>query len=73
MKLAKKIERSIKMSQELALKVRIKLLENGTTMTKLAEELGISTAYFSDIVNGKKDGPKAQERIKKIKKILEID
>lgn len=73
MKLAKKIERSIEMSQELALKVRIKLLEKGTTMTKLAEELGISTTYFSDIVNGKKNGPKAQEHIKKIKKILEID
>lgn len=61
------------MSQELALKVRIKLVENGTTMTKLAEQLGISTAYFSDIVNGKKDGPKAQEHIKKIKQVLEIN
>lgn len=61
------------MSQELALKVRVKLVENGTSMTKLAKELGISTTYFSDIVNGKKNGPKAQEHIKKIKQVLEID
>ncbi|EDN7323728.1 transcriptional regulator [Listeria monocytogenes] len=61
------------MSQELALKVRVKLVENGTTMTRLAEELGISTTYFSDIVNGKKDGPKAQEHIKRIKQILDIN
>ncbi|MBC2039968.1 helix-turn-helix domain-containing protein [Listeria marthii] len=60
------------MSQELALKVKIKLLENNLTMTKLAKELGLSTVYLSDIINGKKSGPKAQEHIVKIKQILEI-
>lgn len=60
------------MSKDLAIKVKIKLVEKDLTMTKLAKELGMSTAYLSDIINGKKDGPKAQEHIKKIKKILNI-
>lgn len=60
------------MSKDLAIKVKVKLVENGLTMTQLAQELGMSTAYLSDIINGKKDGPKAQEHIKRIKKILNI-
>ncbi len=32
--------------------------------------VGISNAQLSDIINGCKDGPKAQEHINKIKKIL---
>ncbi|MGO2961263.1 MAG: helix-turn-helix domain-containing protein [Carnobacterium maltaromaticum] len=60
------------MSSDLAMKVKIKLVENSLTMTKLAKELGMSVAYLSDIINGKKNGPKAQEHIKKIKKILGI-
>lgn len=60
------------MSKELAIKVKVKLVENGLTMTQLAQELGMSAAYLSDIINGKKDGPKAQEHIKRIKKILNI-
>lgn len=60
------------MSKDLALKVKVKLVEKDLTMAKLAKELGMSAAYLSDIINGKKDGPKAQEHIKRIKKILNI-
>ncbi|WP_414838452.1 helix-turn-helix domain-containing protein [Carnobacterium sp. TMP28] len=60
------------MSNDLSIKVRVKLVEKNLTMTKLAKELGMSTAYLSDIINGKKDGPKAQEHVKRIKKILSI-
>lgn len=60
------------MTQELAMKVKIKLLEKNLTMTKLASELGMSVAYLSDIINGKKDGPKAQLHIKRIKKLLQV-
>ncbi|EDP68451.1 hypothetical protein CAT7_07608 [Carnobacterium sp. AT7] len=60
------------MSKDLSIKVRVKLVEKDLTMTQLAKELGMSAAYLSDIINGKKDGPKAQEHIKRIKKILSI-
>lgn len=60
------------MSRDLSIKVRVKLVERELTMTQLAKELGMSVAYLSDIINGKKDGPKAQEHIKRIKKVLDI-
>lgn len=60
------------MTKELGIKIRIKLLENELTMTKLAKELGISTTYLSDIIRGKKDGPKAQEHVKRIKSALGV-
>ncbi|MGO3375267.1 helix-turn-helix transcriptional regulator [Brochothrix thermosphacta] len=60
------------MSSELAIKVRIKLLEKGMTMSGLAKALGISRPYLSDIIRGKKDGPKAQEHVKRIKSALGV-
>lgn len=60
------------MSQELGVKVRSELFKRKLKQKELAEMLGISTAYLSDIINGRKDGPKAQEHIKHIKKILAI-
>ena len=60
------------MSKNLSIKVKVKLVEKDLTMTQLAKELGMSVAYLSDIINGKKDGPKAQEHVKRIKKILNI-
>lgn len=60
------------MSKDLSIKVRVKLVEKDLTMTQLAKELGMSATYLSDIINGKKDGPKAQEHIKRIKKILNV-
>lgn len=60
------------MSKDLGIEVRNKLYLADMTMTSLAEKLGISVPYLSDIIRGKKDGPKAQEHIKRIKKILDI-
>lgn len=58
------------MSQDLELRVRSELYKRKMKHSELAEMLGISGAYLSDIINGKRNGPKAQEHIKHIKKIL---
>ena len=60
------------MPQELGIKVRSELFKRKISQKELAEMLGISSPYLSDIINGRKDGPKAQEHIKHIKKILNI-
>lgn len=60
------------MPQELGVKVRSELFKRKISQKELAEMLGISSPYLSDIINGRKDGPKAQEHIKHIKKILNI-
>ena len=58
------------MHEELGAKVRSELFKRRMTQKELAEMLGISTVYVSDIIRGRKDGPKAQEHIKHICKIL---
>jgi len=60
------------MSQDLELKVRSELYKRKMKHGELAELLGISGPYLSDILSGKRDGPKAQEHIKHIRKILSI-
>lgn len=60
------------MSDNLDLIIRNELRKRKMTMTELAELLDISGPYLSDILNGKRDGKKAQEHIKRIKKILNI-
>lgn len=60
------------MSQELGVKVRSELFKRKMSQKELAEMLDISSAYLSDIINGRKDGPKAQDHIKHIRKILSI-
>ncbi len=60
------------MSQDLEIKVRSELYKRKMKHGELAELLGISGAYLSDIINGKRTGPKAQDHIKHIKKILSI-
>ncbi|MFD2628754.1 helix-turn-helix domain-containing protein [Oceanobacillus kapialis] len=60
------------MSKELGVKVRSKLFILKMSQKELAEEIGISNAYLSDIINGRKTGPKAQAHIKHIRKILGI-
>lgn len=60
------------MPQELGARVRSELFKRKISQKKLAEMLDISGPYLSDIINGRKDGPKAQEHIKHIKKILNI-
>lgn len=53
-------------------KVKIALIEQDMSYADLADELGISSAYISDLVKGKRNGKKAQERLKTIKKRLNI-
>ncbi|MCY9547310.1 helix-turn-helix domain-containing protein [Lysinibacillus xylanilyticus] len=58
------------MSEELGVQVRSELFKRKMSQKVLAETIGISNAYLSDIIRGRKDGPKAQEHIKHIRKIL---
>lgn len=60
------------MDKSLAKKIRIKLIERDWNLSNLANSLNLSTAYVSDILNGKKDGPKAQEHIQTMTQILDI-
>lgn len=60
------------MSQELGAKVRSELYKRNMKQYELAEMLGITSVYLGEIINGKKTGPKAQEHIKHVRKILSI-
>lgn len=60
------------MSENLDLKIRAELRKRKMTFGELAELVGISGAYLSDILNGKRDGKKALEHIETIKNILQI-
>ncbi|MFJ7736433.1 helix-turn-helix domain-containing protein [Lysinibacillus sp. NPDC097287] len=60
------------MSEDLGVQVRSELFKRKMSQTELAKMVGISNAYLSDIIRGRKDGPKAQEHIKHIRKILSI-
>lgn len=60
------------MSQDLELKVRSELHKRKIKHGELAEMVGISGPYLSDIIMGRRTGPKAQEHIKHIRKILSI-
>lgn len=60
------------MSKDLGAKVRSELFIRKMSQKELAGLIGISNAYLSDIIHGRKDGPKAQEHIKHIRKILSI-
>ncbi|APT47363.1 MULTISPECIES: helix-turn-helix transcriptional regulator [Bacillus] len=60
------------MSVNVAAKVKSEMYKQGITQKELAEILGVSCSYISDIINGKKTGKKAQEHAKHIRKILGI-
>ena len=60
------------MSENLDLQIRNELRKRKVTLSELASLVGISSPYLSDILNGKRDGQKAQEHINSIKKILNI-
>ncbi|MBO0478754.1 helix-turn-helix transcriptional regulator [Vagococcus fluvialis] len=60
------------MSENLDLQIRNELRKRKMTLNELAGLVGISGPYLSDILNGKRDGQKAQEHINSIKKILNI-
>jgi transcriptional regulator with XRE-family HTH domain len=59
-------------SENLDLKIRMELRKRRMTITELAKIVGISTPYMSDILNGKRDGAKAQEHIRLVKEVLKI-
>lgn len=60
------------MTEDLGMQVRLVLLKRGIKQNWLAKQLGISQAYLSDIIAGKRDGEKAQEHVKAIKTMLGI-
>ncbi|MFJ7971275.1 helix-turn-helix transcriptional regulator [Psychrobacillus sp. NPDC096389] len=60
------------MSEDLGLQVRSELFKRNMKQKELADLVGISEAYLSDIIRGRRDGQKAQEHIKHIRKILNI-
>ncbi len=61
------------MSESLSIKVRNELYKRKMTHGELANLLGISGPYLSDILNGSRRGKKAQEHVKHICTILEIE
>lgn len=58
------------MSQDLITQIKIKLVEKKKNQAWLAKQLNISTAYMSDIMNGRRS-PEGQ--IEKIKAALDIE
>ncbi|MGE7113210.1 helix-turn-helix domain-containing protein [Lysinibacillus sp. NPDC047702] len=60
------------MPEDLGVQVRNELFKRNMSQKKLAEMVGISSVYLSDIIRGKRNGPKVQEHIKHIRKILDI-
>lgn len=52
------------MSKDLSIKIRSEIYKQNLNQKRLAEEMGISQAYLSDILRGKRDGDKAKEHIK---------
>lgn len=60
------------MKEDMGAQVRSELFKRKMKQKELAGLLGISSVYLSDIIRGRKDGPKAQEHIKHIRKILSI-
>ena len=60
------------MSETLDLKIRAELRIRKMTFGQLAEIIGISRPYLSDIINGKRDGEKAKEHVNTIKSVLNI-
>lgn len=50
--------------------VRIELIHKGMTMKDLADEIGISVSYLSELLNGTRTN---QAQLDKIKYLLDID
>lgn len=55
---------------EFGLKARVIMIQKKITMTDIAKELGVSTAYISDLLRGARETP---ERRKQIAKILGME
>ncbi|MGF2079715.1 helix-turn-helix domain-containing protein [Enterococcus casseliflavus] len=61
------------MSQDFILKVRIQLAKYDKTQNWLADTIGISRAYMSDIMNGKRKPDKQIEPIENALSALKED
>lgn len=57
---------------EFGLKVRTELLKRNMSSKQLADMLGISGAYISDILRGRRDAFEQKKRIAKILEIKEV-
>lgn len=57
---------------EFGLKVRTELLKRNMSSKQLADMLGISPAYMSDILRGRRDAFEQKKRIAKILEIKEV-
>ena len=57
--------------KQFEIKVRTKLWENDMTGKQLAEVLGITQAYLSDIINGKRQAQHVRDRIINVLNIKE--
>ena len=62
-------ERQVKMMSEFEKQVRHALIDRDMTMTDLANELGISVSYVSDLLKKKREN---QEQLQRIKDFLGI-
>lgn len=60
------------MITEQGILVRIQLAKTGMKQQELAEAIGITPSYLSDLLRGKKNGPKAKEKMKLIMKTLDL-
>ncbi|WP_075201856.1 helix-turn-helix transcriptional regulator [Floricoccus tropicus] len=58
------------MGNNLAVQVRVELVQKNMTQADLAKALGISQSYLSDILKGKRS---SEKQIELIKKVLNID
>lgn len=57
---------------DFGLLVRGELFKRGMTHRQLADTLGISAAYLSDILNGRRDAPEQRKKIIKLLNIKEV-
>lgn len=51
---------------EFGLKARVEMLRRGMTITELAEKLGVTPSYVSDILRGVREGKPQRQRIAEI-------
>lgn len=59
------------MSQDFIIHVKVQLVKHGKNQAWLASKLGISTAYMSDILNGRRNPSKKRAEIETVLDTLE--
>ena len=66
-------ERQVKIMSEFEKQVRHALIDRDMTMTDLANELGISVSYVSDLLKKKRENQEQLQRIKDFLGITDTD